>query len=85
MKDKVIVTVTNCCYYRGGGKGWNRKPYRIRKYQNLDFFIDEEKWKTYTQKQLLDYINGRFYHHGSLVWVMTTSKVKLKSQPSWLK
>lgn len=73
----VLVKITNVCYYRGGGKGWNRKPFRVRKYQNIHWNISEEKWKTWSEERILMYLNGRMYQNGLPVWIMKNSRIKL--------
>ena len=74
MEDDIEIKITNCCYFRGGGKGWNRKPYRIRKYQNYGFTMNRQLAEKLTDKEILDRVNRR--HHN--IWTMSTSKVKRK-------
>ena len=82
QEKKVSITVSNCTYYRGGGKGWNSKPFRLRKFQNISWEVPIEMYNKLTEKELLEYLDGRMYVSNgggnfSPVWVTSTSKIKI--------
>lgn len=76
--EYVNIVITNCCFYRGGGKNSKRKPFRIRKFQNVHHRISKEKLEKYTDEQILNSYHGKIFLNGYPIWVTSTSSIKRK-------